>query len=1028
MAKIVVGPIDKGLKTDVLPFNIDNTNFPKLINAYQWRGRVRRKRGTSSLGRLTRYFNSSLSSYGSIATIPLAAVTGAANLLSGFGLESTGNIVPGTVTITVGGNTYTDPNEDGTLTPSGSINYASGDIAIPSEAGNNAAAIFKYYPVLPGLGFEDFLTKSVQFPGTLAFDDTYAYNVVTAFPYPNYSVSFYKNPNAIAAYPGYVRKTNTTPTSWNGADYQQFWSTNYQGAFWVTNGINVPFAITNIGMQYKPITGMSITSAIAPVPPAVTGGPSIVTLTITAHGLFVGDFLFINEVLYTAPNLANSINFQTGYVFSVIDANNVSVEFPNAYLTGTYASGGIAQYLTNRSDVTKDCLRWYDGDPTNGNITTPALTGTKGWVNFAPPLSRENFSIAQTPAAQYYLVGARMILPFKDRILFFGPVIQTSAAGSQIYLQDTVIFSQNGTPFYTASFTGDPSLATTTFTPILVPDNQTATPNAYWEDQTGFGGFQSAAVDQPLLTVTPNKDVILCGFNTLQSKLVYTENDLDPFKFYLINSELGSGSTFSSIDMSGVSIAIPSSNLVMSNSVMTRGSRGYILTNQENALRSDLDIPDQVYQIRLTNNGPERFTAHRDYVNEWNYLTYTSNQRIYKFPNQTLQYNYRDSSWAIFNESYTHYGNFRKRTGFTWQTVGLVYPSWSAWNAPWNSGASTLLQPEVVGMNSQGFMMVRDDGTDEAYSLSIKSFSGNTITSQDHTLNNGDYITINGCLGIVGEEVNGKIFSVSNPTATTFQLNPPIQGTGTYLGGGLIKRMYVPFIQTKQFNPNWANSRKTRIGVQQYLLTKTERAQIQLLMYLSQNATSPYNTGPIVPNPASVNNSILYSTVLYTCPESTNLGLTPFNSNLQTPTAINQDQIWHRKNTSLIGDTVQLGFTMSDSQMRELDENGPVFDITAISAPGYPTTLTASTNFRVGQLVRIEGVVGMVELNDQAWQVTAVSPTSGTTTTVTINADSTTFGTYISGGTFTREVFVNQFAEIELHGFTIEVAASQLLS
>ena len=31
-----------------------------------------------------------------------------------------------------------------------------------------------------------------------------------------------------------------------------------------------------------------------------------------------------------------------------------------------------------------------------------------------------------------------------------------------------------------------------------------------------------------------------------------------------------------------------------------------------------------------------------------------------------------------------------------------------------------------------------------------------------------------------------------------------------------------------------------------------------------------------------------------------------------------QQQIWHRINTSLIGDTIQLGFTMSDSQMRDI--------------------------------------------------------------------------------------------------------------
>src|SRR6185369_1061450 len=128
-----------------------------------------------------------------------------------------------------------------------------------------------------------------------------------------------------------------------------------------------------------------------------------------------------NEVLTTT-----GINFQTGYVIAVVDANNVTVEFPDATITGN-GTGGIAQYLTNRSDTTKDCIRWYDGDPTKGNVTNPVLNGNKGWVNFAPPLSQGIYSIADLPPRQYYLVGARIIVPFKDRLLFFGPVIQSSA-------------------------------------------------------------------------------------------------------------------------------------------------------------------------------------------------------------------------------------------------------------------------------------------------------------------------------------------------------------------------------------------------------------------------------------------------------------------------------------------------------------------------------------------------------------------------------------------------------------------------
>lgn len=898
--KIVVGPIDRGLRNDRTAFNIDNDSFPMLINAYQWRGRVKRKRGTSLLGRLERYFNSLSSAYNSGSTTITLNGSGSGNLLTGFSLQSNGNIVPGSVTITAPGpNVYTDPAMDGTLSPSGTINYATGAITILAQANNAVSVVFRYYPDLPVLGLEDLELSTNAFPGTLGFDTTYAYNLSTTLPYNIYSVSFYKN-LATATYTGYVQKSVWTPVTWNSQDYQQMWTVNYQGSLWASNGVTVPFNPANVGMQYKPIVAVTVNSG---------GPPAIVNLQITAHGLVVGDFLFINEVATTT-----GINFQTGYVTTVTDANNVIVEFPNATIA-TSGTGGIAQYLTNRSDTTKDCIRWYDGDPTNGSATSPTFVAGKGWVNFCPPLSRADFSISDLPPDQYYLAGAKMIFPFKDRLLFIGPVVQTSTPGSQIYLQDTVIYSENGPPYYTASFTGDPSLATTVFNPILTPTNQSAAPVSYWSDQTGFGGFIQAGINQPITTVSPNEDVLIMGFSkNLQTRFVYTGNDILPFNFFSVNSELGSASTFSTINMD--------------NGVITRGDRGYIISSQVAVNRIDIPIPDEVFQIKLTDNGSERMTAQRDYINEWIYFTYSSNQNTWKFPTRTLQYNYRDNSWALFYESYTTYGQFRKQTGYTWATIGQIFPTWASWNEPWNAGSSTLLQPQVIAGNQQGFVLIRDEGTGEGESLYIQSFSNSQVTSPNHCLEVGDYITISGCLGTVASSVNGKIFSVATVTTNTFVLNPPIPAGLTYSGGGLIKEMYVPLIQTKQFPVAWGLGRKTRIGVQQYLLTATYNSQITLQIYLSQNSDYPYNTGPIVPANNVDNGSLIYSSILYTCPESANLGLTPANTNLQmisnidssgTTASSPQAQIWHRVNTSLIGDTVQLGFTMSDEQMR--DEN-----------------------------------------------------------------------------------------------------------
>jgi len=1001
--KIVVGPINKGLKLDRTPFVIDNDSFPTLINAYQWRGRVKRKRGTSFLTRLNRFFDSLYSAYGIITTIVLDG-SGVGNLLTGFSIpETNASLVPGTITITdtVSFIIYTDPNQDGTLSPSGTINYSTGEITILAAAGHAISATFYYYPDLPVMGIEDLALIPTQFPGNILFDTRYSYNLLSVFPYPNYDVSFFKNPivDPLLILPGYIPKTVATPVTWNGQDYQQFWTVNYEGALWETNGFPVPFNSTNIGMQFDTITAIAI---VAAGPPAIVN----ITLTVNPTVLVVGDFVFLNEIVGMT-----GINFQTGYVIAVA-GNIITVELPLAIVGGAWTSGGIVQYLTNRSDITKDNIRFYDGDPTDGVVTGPTPIPGHGWVNFMPPLSQNPFSIANLPPRIYYLLGAKVIFPFKDRLLFLGVAVGDSS-GAVFYLQDTIVYSQNGTPYYTESFnspSGDPTLPKTAFESLLTPDNQTASSAAWFEDQTGFGGFISAGIAQPIISCESNRDVLIVGFDRTQTQLVYSGNDIVPFNFYVVNSEYGTSSTFSVINTD--------------DGVLSRGSRGFIISNMSGAQRFDLEIPDEVFEINLTVNGNERLCAIRDFINEWVYFTFPENIDSYRFPNQTLFYNYRDQSWAIFFESYTTYGNFRRQTGFTWQTVGLVYKTWIEWNEPWDSGNTTLLQQEVLAGNQQGFVLARDEGTGEGISLYIQSFSGatNIVTSPDHNLVNEDFIVINGALGDVAEFVNGEIFSVFNVTQNTFQLNPdPELGTASYLGLGVITRMYVPQIQTKQFPVAWGMGRKTRIGPQQYLLSRTAESQITLQIFLSQNAASAYNEGLIVPNPASVNNSLIYSQILYTCPESTNLGLTPANTNLQMVTAPQQAQIWHRVNTSLIGDTVQLGFTISDEQMRDLEQTGSTFTITGVTQAN-PAVITTDANFQIGQLVEISGVLGMVELNGNRYQVIATSSTN-----VTINVDSTMFTGYISGGRIRAIAGINGFAEVELHGFILDVSGSQML-
>lgn len=973
--QLVVGPFNKGLETNRLGFYIDNDAFPYLQNAYVWRGRVKRKRGTQLLSRLNRLVTSTASNPIMILD---GSGNGSANLISVFSLQTNASIKLSSISFSDGTNTFTEPAiPDGTLvgSPSGSgtINYATGAVTITGgTAGQPLIGTFTYYPSLPVMGLEELQLTSDLFPGTVAFDTIYSYQFNTSNN-TNKDISFYKNPGT-GAYAGYTAKSALTPFVWSGNDYQQFWTCNYQNAFWATNG--------NPGMQFQTIKTITYASA------------TTLTIVVTNSPAVIGDFVWINEVTGTNNN---RVNQQTGYVTNISGSLpgdiTLMVKFPNVNITNNAYSGGMLQYLTNSVSGKGDGIRWYDGDP--------ASSSGKGWVNFAPPLESDSdvSSIGDSPASQYYLCGAKMIVPFKDRLLFIGPYITTSTTthGNEIYLQDYVIFSEVGTPFYTSSY--DFTTIPTTYPQILVPINQVATPKAFWTDQVGFGGYISAGVDQPIRTVNQEKDVLIVGFSNRFAQITYSGNDILPFVFYSITQEWGAANTFASINFD--------------RGAVTMGNFGLTRTGIEGSERIDLNIPDAIFEVDNKNNGAERICGQRDYINEWIYFTYVTPSFVSNFPNQTLFYNYRDGTWAIFNEAYTTYGTYRKTTGYTWNT--LPYANWNEWTTPWNYGSANAENPIVIGGNQQGFVLQKDVGTNEGTSLYIQNISAQAVTGSilitcfNHGLASDDYIIVSGCLGTIGSVLNGNIYSVNYVDANSFTLNPTsLFGSNTYLGGGLITRMYVPYIQTKQFPVAWSIGRKTRIGRQNYLFTETDDGQLTVAIFLNQDNQNPYNNPPIVPSPGSTNNSLVYSDIVYTSPEyeveslynnltgkfgdgsSTTInilydtiyeipfGIVPgsiiikvgstatFTDNgsgaftvtgtgvsgiinytsgnvslvfssapsisdqfissfqyyapsLQMLTGSSQQQIWHRMNTSLIGDTVQLGFTLSDTQMRDAD-------------------------------------------------------------------------------------------------------------
>jgi hypothetical protein len=764
--------------------------------------------------------------------------------------ETNPTIVPGSISITLGAETYTD-NGTGLLvgSPTGhaTVNYVTGALVITTAQGpGNALAIsLQYYPSLPVMGLEDFQVGGrINFPDLVAFDTTYSYQfnqTLSQF----YDVTFYK--------------ASGVPFTWDGSDFQQFWTTNYQSAMWATNGV--------AGFHFSTL------SALGNIAAGVTAN-----ITLDNATLIVGDKIMFNEVVAGVQN----INGIVGTITNAAGAPNYVVTLDSAVTVTAFASG-IVLLLTNSKSTAGNGIKFYDGDPT--------ASINLGWVNFSPPLSN-------APLPQY-LIGADAIVPFKNRLLFFGVTLATSAAPGGIYYQNRVVYSENGTPYYNS----------------LVPLNQVFDIRAWYQNVAGFGGFLGAPIPQKIVTIEENEDVLLTGFESKQLKLLFTGDDSLPFVFQTINSELGSQSTFSGVSLDTGALSI--------------GDYGIALTTQVSSQRIDLVIPDQVFDISGLNNSDKRVTAIRDYRNEFIYFTYApKNRTINIFNSKTLLYNYRDNTWATFDENYTHYGTFRRTTNLTWATLNTKYKTWASWTDAWNFGSTGSRYPNIIGGNQQGFVMIKDDGTfeDRSQYITAIDLSSFIVTSPNHCLQSGDYIEILQAIGVTN--LNSEIFQIQVIDVDHFTIllngeqlmTPP---TGAYLGGGVYRTLTNIFIQTKQFPIFWERARKTRIGTQRFLIENAPNdndgdppSQITLNIYTSQNTNFASNLSQF--------GYLMFSNVLLTGPEP------------GQPFQIDQNQIWHRSSNSFNGDSVQIGFSLSDAQMRVNSLNAAEIIIHAIVMDLYP--------------------------------------------------------------------------------------------
>ena len=487
------------------------------------------------------------------------------------------------------------------------------------------------------------------------------------------------------------------------------------------------------------------------------------TATVYTFDTATGDFVFTgadpDTVVYFYPSLPvmGIVNNETVFVndeptycfdtlFSYQFSNNGWERFGDAYWSGNNSDffWGRVWRGTNANDIRLFVTNFKFTPTATGTDRMRYLIGT-GWNNFQPRFS--------STVATNTIIQARIIIPFKNRLLLMNVVENTGAApGVNQEYGFRVRFSQNGSPIST---------------------------DAYYEDVGGKGGYIDAPTQQQIISADIIKDRLIIFFERSTFELVYTGNEILPFRFQYIDDELGVESTFSVVPFDNRLIGI--------------GDTGIHAATSTSVKRIDDKIPDLVAQIGNQNSGLKRVYGIRDYFKELAYWTYPQADETY--PTKILVYNYKNDSWAIFDDSVTAFGYFQNQSSRTWQASLEL---WQESEFEWGSGTIQSKFRNVIGGNQHGFVFYMDGDYRNAPSLQITNITlPNTLTVYDHNVKVGDFIAIE---NMAGSTISSKITEVIEVSTNTVVIDPDNPISGTYAGRGTIARVSRPNILTKQYN------------------------------------------------------------------------------------------------------------------------------------------------------------------------------------------------------------------------------------
>lgn len=847
MAKIdrfYIGQLDgQGQQNNVKPYAIPDDAFVRLNNAYIFRGRVTKRFGAKLLkGSLPP--NPGYEQLQSRFRILLGVTDGfGAAVVRVPASLSGGNYTPyATPAI---GQMFSIGDQiytvNGLGTPATTLNTGVGSLTYDTSSGSANSGQVIVAGSTPATSI--YFYPSIPVMGLA----TYEQPDINFDPLVAFDTRFaYQYTNT-----GFERLGDAT---WSGSDSQFFWWYNWRGANSNDTYLFVTNYVENDGIKYYSPNNSPLWNTITPI---VNNTNRLLSSRIVIP--FKDRLIALNTIeqdMSTVTPVAPS----TSSRFSAVNTASSTGNFDQTVAVAPYGSG----YAIGDIFIVGN---------TTFTINSTAASLQNMIVSSLPGLT-------SAPTAQFRFDTGRLVITgnFNNQnlpVYYFS--VSLAGATSKTYV-NRCRFSLNGNP-------------------TLV--------NGWVDQQPGLGGYIDAPTKEAIITAQFLKDRLIVYFEQSTWELVYTSNQVLPFVWQQINTELGAESTFSQVPFDKVVIGV--------------GNVGIHACNGTNVDRIDDKIPDAIFEIHNANNGVERVYGIRDYYKETIYWTFPDQNRSSTFPynNRVLVYNYKTGAWAFNDDSITTFGYFQSplNIGLTWAQANIA---WQDATYPWANAQLQARFKNVVAGNQEGFVFIINDDSNNSRSLQITDINptSGAIVSVSHNLSEDDFIKITDCQGVSG--VNDTIYKVQLVTdANNFTVSIP-SGSGTYTGGGVITRVTPIDITTKQYNFYADQGRNAFISKVDFFVLKTNSGAFTVDYSTSSSSLS------LLENSSSTG-AILGTGQVETSPYA----LIPYEQS--------QERLWHPVYIQADGESIQMRFYLTDSQAVDSSISEAGFELYGFTIYATPT-------------------------------------------------------------------------------------------